>query len=497
MQRHKKYLIITIWISAIALVASGMVGWDPTLFSFSGDSVAKVGKTSISQVQFARAYDRVFNEYNEVLGGKLDQAEAKRYGLDKEALRQLIQRAQLESYAKDIGLQVSDSDVVKEIAKDPSFQRNGIFDPALYKQLLSENRINASEFEDSIRSTILIQNILNMLPKNTTKIEEQAISGILQLNENIAYQVITPKNPPDPTNEAIKSFWEANKAKYKNPPEITLSGIKINIDDQKVSELEARKYFDDNQALYTQDANKTTYDQFRSKVLQDLKTKRAEQKALELAPKIRDRDKSEKTQDFTITLDALNSDFKAVLNIAKEGDFIKPELYENAYILGNVIKVQKDSEKSFEQAKAEAKLDLIKEQKLQNALKLAKEIEAKSDFTKDAKTRIANINTFDAKILFPLNRDISLELIRQIYGSQNPSGIVQLSSNQVVIYKILEQNLAQTPHIPQNFAEFAANLKAQYIDKSLVAFLNTKYPAKIYESNIEQSLQQGGHNFGH
>ena len=44
MQKHKKYLVITIWISTIAFVGAGFVGWGAYDFNKSrATSVAKVG----------------------------------------------------------------------------------------------------------------------------------------------------------------------------------------------------------------------------------------------------------------------------------------------------------------------------------------------------------------------------------------------------------------------------------------------------------------------
>ena len=49
MQKHRKYLVITIWISTIAFVGAGFVGWGSFDYgSMSGD-VAKVGKVKVSK----------------------------------------------------------------------------------------------------------------------------------------------------------------------------------------------------------------------------------------------------------------------------------------------------------------------------------------------------------------------------------------------------------------------------------------------------------------
>ncbi|WP_100954241.1 hypothetical protein [Helicobacter pylori] len=44
MQNHRKYLVVTIWISTIAFIAAGMIGWGQYSFSLDSDSAAKGAK---------------------------------------------------------------------------------------------------------------------------------------------------------------------------------------------------------------------------------------------------------------------------------------------------------------------------------------------------------------------------------------------------------------------------------------------------------------------
>ena len=48
MQKHKKYLVITIWISTIAFVGAGFVGWGAYKFGAAADAIATVGETKVT-----------------------------------------------------------------------------------------------------------------------------------------------------------------------------------------------------------------------------------------------------------------------------------------------------------------------------------------------------------------------------------------------------------------------------------------------------------------
>lgn len=81
MQKHKKYLMITIWVSTIAFVGAGFVGWGSYDFSSTSNAVAVVGKTKVSINEMQREYSRLYGIYNQLVGGTLDEEQAKKWGL--------------------------------------------------------------------------------------------------------------------------------------------------------------------------------------------------------------------------------------------------------------------------------------------------------------------------------------------------------------------------------------------------------------------------------
>ena len=64
MQKHRKYLIVTVWISSIAFIAATMVGWGAYNFSSSASNVAEVGNIKISIDDFNRQYQSIYEQYN-------------------------------------------------------------------------------------------------------------------------------------------------------------------------------------------------------------------------------------------------------------------------------------------------------------------------------------------------------------------------------------------------------------------------------------------------
>ena len=62
MQKHKKWLVVTIWIATIAFIGAGGFAWGVYDYSLSGDSVAKVGKITISKAEYMMRYQEEFDE---------------------------------------------------------------------------------------------------------------------------------------------------------------------------------------------------------------------------------------------------------------------------------------------------------------------------------------------------------------------------------------------------------------------------------------------------
>ena len=76
MQHHKKYLVITIWISVIAFVGAGFAGWGAYDFNLNrSSSVAVVGDEKITFSEFNMRYNQIFGYYNQISNGALEKDE--------------------------------------------------------------------------------------------------------------------------------------------------------------------------------------------------------------------------------------------------------------------------------------------------------------------------------------------------------------------------------------------------------------------------------------
>ncbi|HJR77101.1 MAG TPA: SurA N-terminal domain-containing protein [Nitrospiraceae bacterium] len=108
----------------------------------TGNVVASVGELSIQQDEYRRAYENTYRFYKDK-----GQTDIKDEFLKQFVLEQLIENRMWLLAAQEMGLSVSDEDLRNAVMQRQEFQRNGVFDPDLYRRLLAANHLTPSIFE--------------------------------------------------------------------------------------------------------------------------------------------------------------------------------------------------------------------------------------------------------------------------------------------------------------------------------------------------------------
>jgi peptidyl-prolyl cis-trans isomerase D len=281
MQRHRKYLIVTIWVSTIAFVGAGFVGWGAYSFNDSSTSVAKVGDEKISIKDFQREYSNMFGMYQQLLGGNFDEAKAKELGLENQVLSTLINKAYMTSLAKDMGLYVTDEEVAKELAKVPNFFKNGKFDKATYLEVIKNNRMKASDFEELLRKDLLVKKLYSAISPKINNSEKEGILSVLFMRDLLKVSVVDAKNLTlNYSEDDIKKYWEKNKNNYLTQEMIELEIHKTALITDTLSEDDIKKYYEDNKnSFLAEDGKILAYDKAKPDVEKALRFKKTKKYA--------------------------------------------------------------------------------------------------------------------------------------------------------------------------------------------------------------------------
>ncbi|PAF53228.1 hypothetical protein BKH42_07185 [Helicobacter sp. 13S00482-2] len=483
MQKHRKYLVITIWVSSIAFIVAGGIGWGQFNLNTSlfGDTVIKVGNIKITAQQFEQAYNNTYQTYAQAIGGNIDPDEAKAIGLDKMAKQFasqiLINQALVQNFALDLGLRVQDSEVIDQITKSEAFQNNGHFDEAIYKTTLKENNYRPVDFERNIRDMLLLQKMTDLFPDSITPLELDTISSAFKLQDRIELSILTTDTiHPKITESELQTYWEKNKANYKTSLSYGIENHFIDSTLQDVSPKEVQEYYDQNKSLYINEKGELEpFEKIKPRVQKDVQL----HKTLSLATKEYLNLKKNNINNISETITEQSKQYPIEimqeLQKSKAGQTLKPFLYKNGYMILKLISRKEPEIKTFEQAKQEALSDLTQTKKI-DLLKL--EAQNKLSSFKGQDIGFVNVD-FDGKIQGLTKEEIS-KLIREIFINQKKSNFV-IINNKAILFRIKEQNFKSPIKDNNAMVTMTTNLKTQYIQKVLIDYLRQKYTIKRYQ----------------
>src|SRR5690606_16980064 len=124
-----------------------------------------------------RAYNAQLAQFRQAYGNGINDAMIRQLGIDQQVLGQLIDQQATIAEAQRLGLRASDAEVRQRIMELPAFQENGVFiGEQRYRQLLRLQRppLSTTEFEDEVRSSILLDKLRATLTEWITVSDAEA-----------------------------------------------------------------------------------------------------------------------------------------------------------------------------------------------------------------------------------------------------------------------------------------------------------------------------------
>ena len=478
MQRHKKYLVVTIWISTIAFVGAGFVGWGA--YDLNRDraaSVAKVGHRTISVQEFQSAYANHYNFYNNLLGGKLTQEQAEQMGLNKIVMNTLVNQTLLLNYADEIGLVATKEDVKERLINNPNFQSDGVFNKDLYYSILKSNRINPSDYENGLEREILnskLENFFKLAP--STKEIDLFISAFFMEDRLSITAVTLDANEVTTNEEAIKSYWEKNKSNYLTKKSYTLELLNLPASQTKFDDKTLEEFYTQEKHNYKfEDGKLMTFAEAKSKVIVDLRLKNDKKNALEafLTFKKGETAPSETKviydDDTTFPLDKIQ--------VAAKDEVLKPVVIKDSYVIIKVKEIKFPEPMSYEMAKKDASRDLLEELK-----KTALEKKAEAKLENFAGSDIGFVSRDSVKSIAGLSEAKSAEFLSHVFDNTAKKGY-KVIDGKAIVYEILEQKLLNKDKAKQYVSMISENVlqvKQAELNQNLIKKLATAYKVEQY-----------------
>ena len=479
MQKHRKYLVVTIWISTIAFVGAGFVGWGAYSFSSNKtDTLVKVGERTITQNDLQSSYNNIYNYYNQMLGGKLTQEKADELKLQDIALEQLINENILLNYADEKGITALESEIVEKIQAFDNFKENGKFNKEKYFKVLKAINKKPKEFEEDIKKEIIIKKLNSALGMPSTELELETLGAALFLQDKIKVKLIDIKNSDiNISDEELKNYWNDHKNDYMSETSYTIEQITVKSADIKVDDAKVKEFYNDNKHLFKGDDDKIlNFEDAKEKVRAKLKLKLAKKETLKKYLAFKD---GKIKADETRTLTAKNSNIplKKIAS-AKVGSYIKAIELKDGYMTAKLTAVNKPKALEFEKAKDAAYNALFKSKKLKLLESTAKK---ESKELKDAKT-IDYMTKDDTSKITMLNPNEARAFLSYLFGQDEKNGFY-IFTDKAIAYEIIDQKLVSAEKLKSEKDKMIKNIesiKNNSIQNSLIRQLKNKYKIEKY-----------------
>jgi len=436
MQKHKKYLVITIWIATIAFIGAGFVGWGAyDMNTDRATSVAKVGHRSISVSEFQQAYANTYNYYNQQLGGRLTKEDADKMGLDKIVMQNIINETLLLNLADDLGFSVLKADIEKTLINDKNFQVNGVFNKNRYYSILKNEGIRAKDYENGLKKELLLNKLQNILKLPPSKREIEVFTSSLFMQDKLTVATISV-NPADikiDENE-LKKFWEAKKTSYQTRKKYELETLKVGLSKGWVKDDELKKFWEKKKYNYKDKTGKILpFNDAKARVVLDYKLKKSKKTALETYLKLK---KAEITATKKMTIYEGSKNFPVIkLRTANKGQVLKPIPREDGYLIAKLVDVVMPRTMTFEEAKP-----VVLEEYKKYALVLALEKKAKARLDIFNGQNLGFVSRDSVKKIDGLSDAQSSEFINFVFDQSTLKGF-KIFGNSATMYRILEQKL--------------------------------------------------------
>lgn len=465
MQRHKKWLVITIWISTIAFVGAGFVGWGSYEYGKQGGVVVVVGDREVSVEEYQQEYSNLYDQYSRMFGSMFNNELAEQLKLKDIAYRQVLQKNLILSYAGSLGLAVTNEDVAKELVKYQAFTKEGKFDKETYIKVLGQNRMTPKDFEESLKRALLLQKVQVLFEINPTNTEIENLSKLLFLEDDITVKILSINDIKVELNdEELKKYWEENKNSYMSEVSYELQIKEIPLSNANSTEDDIKAHYEKFKIDYKHEDGKIkSLEEAREQIIKDLDEKFTKTEALKLFLKLKkDEEKFETSQVFIESQLPYSSENNAKILESKESEVVKPFFENNKYVIVKLVKKNPSIPLSFEQSLAQVKLDFERVSKVKKLEELA------NTQLKDFKgTEISGVTRESITKIKGLGQQEAGKFLTQLFFSTSKEGIVKLDGK-VVLYRINDSKMAE---YNKSKDEVVKGVIVQLIDEELMTNL--------------------------
>jgi len=476
MQHNKKYLIVTLWISAIAFIGAGFVGWGSYQYGSKNRAIAKVGDVEIKMSELQITYSNLYSYYSQMFNGNFDEAMAKQFKLEENAFSILKREALLINVANEFGLKALDEEIAENIFKNENFFKDGNFSKSQYLSVLKNSRLSPKEYEERLAKVIVIAKIQELLKVDVTPFEKEVINSINKLEDVIEYVILTENDVNvSATSDEVKTSWEMTKNNFMTEERYKITYIETPLVEKDIAENELQDFYNLNGLDYSD-----SFENSKIEVKEDLLKKATKKSAMK--EYIAFKKGQFNGESFNDTIGQVNfltsSETMEELKTLNSGEVLKPRFHNGRFVTIRLDSVISPEVEPFENVEYIVKSQLLNEKRGEALVTLARDLEFKGKVTKplgimDGATTEIGVEKFEG-----LSSQEAEQLLSTIFTQSTDKGFLKLGSK-IAVYKIIGQKINENSN--KSFDEnLIGNLKEKILDNNLIKKLEYYYSVETY-----------------
>lgn len=213
----------------------------------------------------ARAYQQEFQQQRQQLaqmfGGRIPSGAVDENMMRENALQTLIRRELVAQMAEDKGFRISASAVASEIRAVPGFQRDGVFDPERYRQIMESQRRSPAEFEARVAQAMLLEQFQSGYQRSAF-LPEAMVEDFVRLRHE-RRQVSVHRFPAEAYAERVQvseddiaAFYAEHGEQFQTPERLRLAYLLLDdatlAEQVSVTEDDLRREYEQRSDRFTQ-----------------------------------------------------------------------------------------------------------------------------------------------------------------------------------------------------------------------------------------------------
>ena len=251
MRRQKRSWLILLLLG-VGVLAFVLVGTSPPGDRGGVVTIAEVNGEKITSTEVENRYQRLIQNYQQMLNGGMTAEQLQQLNLRGEILNELIQQRLLLQEAQKLGLDATDDELAASIAGNTAFQTGGRFNQNVYSRMLRAQGMSPGQFEAQQRDSLTINKLFSLIQDSMPVTEDELKERYRLDNEQINLEFIRLRTQDflpevEVSDEEVVEYYQKNKTQLREPLKVKIDYMAYPIEkfgaDSEITDAQIEEYY--------------------------------------------------------------------------------------------------------------------------------------------------------------------------------------------------------------------------------------------------------------